>query len=278
MTEKLPISAKNHSIDNSASRSGSLLGRGLAGIKNKKPAAIDVSPLMIRAMNSILRLAVLDNKSTKFEDIAKSLLEELRANIIARNVCTIKEVDDLIASISVDELKDAYVGAFNQQTEELQGTSSLEEIAAFKSIADLYDDSEKLTARYRKARRIYDEVFNYGYKLVSCQKLTDIFTEFEELAKQGYGKAYFPLACIYSDSQCEYHDIEKSNHFYKSAFGWCFDNQIANDTEIWRDLAVMYYHGTGVERDIQQAIFWYRVAAENGHADAQYWHGFLIKN
>ena len=43
----------------------------------------------------------------------------------------------------------------------------------------------------------------------------------------------------------------------------------AGDTEAQYDLGLMYYHGIGVERDIQESETWMRKAAEQGNADAQ---------
>ena len=40
----------------------------------------------------------------------------------------------------------------------------------------------------------------------------------------------------------------------------------------------MYYNGVGVARDYAEAAKWYRKAAEQGHADAQYFLGSLYYN
>ena len=36
----------------------------------------------------------------------------------------------------------------------------------------------------------------------------------------------------------------------------------------------MYYHGYGVQQDFAEAVRWYRKAAEQGYAIAQYYLGF----
>jgi len=44
------------------------------------------------------------------------------------------------------------------------------------------------------------------------------------------------------------------------------------------NLGVMYDNGRGVPQDDQQALYWYRKAAEQGVAEAQYNLGFMYKN
>lgn len=39
------------------------------------------------------------------------------------------------------------------------------------------------------------------------------------------------------------------------------------------NLALLYYYGTGIERDVAQAISWYESAGEQGHVDAQFYLG-----
>jgi TPR repeat protein len=40
----------------------------------------------------------------------------------------------------------------------------------------------------------------------------------------------------------------------------------------------MYYHGYGVQQDFAEAVRWYRKAAEQGNAFAQYYLGFRYYN
>ena len=107
------------------------------------------------------------------------------------------------------------------------------------------------------------------------QQLADVFAMLQQLADMGYGKAFFPLASIYQGGQGISHNIEKADYYSRLAFDWCSANQALNDPEIWRDLGSMYYHGHGVEQDDEQAVFWFRKAAEQGNADAQYYLGWI---
>ena len=40
-------------------------------------------------------------------------------------------------------------------------------------------------------------------------------------------------------------------------------------------LAICYYEGIGVEIDVTQAVYWFKKAAEQGDADAQYNLAFI---
>ena len=44
------------------------------------------------------------------------------------------------------------------------------------------------------------------------------------------------------------------------------------------NLGVMYYNGQGVPQDYKEAMKWFRMAAEQGHADAQYNLGVIYSN
>jgi uncharacterized protein len=158
------------------------------------------------------------------------------------------------------------------------------------------DDQDK---RYRQSRDIYNRITDYGeesrfkVELLPTQEellkepllpqlkqlqpfynlmkqLAGVFPVFQELANQGYGKAYFPLANMYRGGQGISVNIDKADYYSRMAFVWCFANQTLNDTEIWSDLGWMYQRGRSVEKDGKQAVFWFRKAAEQGDARAQY--------
>lgn len=120
----------------------------------------------------------------------------------------------------------------------------------------------ELDIRYRQARDIYNRITDYGspchYLSEALQnrgessdaweidllqsysdrlkQLADIFIVFQQLADQGYGKAYFPLARMYWGGQRISKNIEKENYYSRMAFDWCFVNQRLNDPEIWNNL------------------------------------------
>ncbi len=56
---------------------------------------------------------------------------------------------------------------------------------------------------------------------------------------------------------------------YKQAVYWY---RLAAEQGVARaqyDLGLMYFEGKGVPQDYKQAVYWYRLAAEQGYADAQ---------
>lgn len=158
-----------------------------------------------------------------------------------------------------------------------------------------------LDSRYQQARDIYNRVTDYGeesrfkVELLPTQEellkepllkhlqpfynlmkqLADVFAVFQELANQGYGRAYLPLSNMYRGGQGIHEDIEKALYYSRLAFNWYFNNQISDDLETWNDLGWIYKTGRGVEQDYRQAGFWYSKAAKRGHSDAQYNLGWI---
>lgn len=160
----------------------------------------------------------------------------------------------------------------------------------------------ELDSRYRNARDMYNRITDYGEErrfnvqllpkpeemsktpplLQSFfnlfQQLLDVFKVFEQLANQEYGKAYFPLANMYQGGQGVSQNNEKVEYYSRLAFEWCMKNQSSDDPEIWGDLSVMYTNGHGAPQSEEQAVFWVRKAAEQGHANAQCNLGWMYES
>ncbi len=131
-----------------------------------------------------------------------------------------------------------------------------------------------INAEYRHARDIYNELTNDGNDsrfnealplkqdtqmnlfevhaleldplLLLHQQLVEVFSVFQQLANQGYGKAYAPLALMYRGGQGIEKDLDKAVYYSVLAYEWCFANQALDDREIWTDLAWLYEHEYGV--------------------------------
>lgn len=84
--------------------------------------------------------------------------------------------------------------------------------------------------------------------LLLRQQLVDVFSVFQQLANQGYGKAYLPLAQMYRGGQGIEKNLDKAGYYSVLAYEWCFANQAMVDPEIWTDLAWLYEHEYGVVR------------------------------
>ena len=134
-------------------------------------------------------------------------------------------------------------------------------------------------ALYRHTREVYNRLTDdglgswFGYKERDIP-LTEAFNSFQQLAAEGYGKAYFPLSTLYSGEQSIQGDTAQAERFHKLAFDWLYANQLKNDPEIWNDLGKLYlnlisdanYYGNG-----HIALHWFLEAANMGDASAM-WH------
>jgi len=128
--------------------------------------------------------------------------------------------------------------------------------------------------RYRHARAIFNAKIDYWRK---SEKL-DLFSAFEilqQLADENYGKAYYPLSRLYETNRDKEVSQERTSHYSKLAFDWCYANRDNQDAELWGDLGNMYLHGDGVVENLDQAVFWHRKAAEHGYAESQFELGHM---
>ena len=53
------------------------------------------------------------------------------------------------------------------------------------------------------------------------------------------------------------------------------DKAAQGDVDAQYNLAIMYYHGEGVEQNLEEALFWFHKAAEQDDVEAQYNLGFM---
>lgn len=130
--------------------------------------------------------------------------------------------------------------------------------------------------RYRLARAIFNARIDYWRK---SEKL-DLFSSFEilrQLADENYGKSYYPLFRLYETNRDDEVSQDRTSHYAKLAFNWCYANRANQDAELWGDLGNMYLHGDGVEENEDQAVFWHRKAAEHGYAESQYQLGDMYR-
>lgn len=49
----------------------------------------------------------------------------------------------------------------------------------------------------------------------------------------------------------------------------------AGDSDAQFHLAENYYHGEGIEKDLEKALFWYQKSAEQNNATAQFFLAFM---
>lgn len=123
-------------------------------------------------------------------------------------------------------------------------------------------------ARYRQARPATVGVVDYWTE-ESNPSMFNAFKICQQLAKEGYGKAYFLLYLFYACKQdCERRE-QLAQHYYQLALDWCYVNHIMEDAELWFDLGYMCREKED-EDAFEQAAHWIGKSAERGFADAQY--------
>jgi TPR repeat protein len=121
-------------------------------------------------------------------------------------------------------------------------------------------------AIYRQARDVYNRLADdglgawFGFE-ERKQPLTEALNTFFQLARESYGKAYFPLSTLYGGEQSVKGDTAQAERFHKLAFDWLHASQYLNDPEIWHDLGALY-----VGNDADLAIYWFLKAAAAGNA------------
>lgn len=149
-----------------------------------------------------------------------------------------------------------------------RGLTAVQEIRKHELIRNSQDEN------YRKARTVFDRGFRIeterwtGTENGNTDHLS-AFKSFQKLADEKYGKAYYQLYRWYEGEDIEVGQDHDKQHFAQLAFDWCFANQANQDVELWCDLGAMYRDGCGVGRNDEQAVNWFRKAAEQGYADGQ---------
>ena len=63
---------------------------------------------------------------------------------------------------------------------------------------------------------------------------------------------------------------------HEEAVKWYRKAADQGDADAQFNLGVMYYNGEGVPEDDKEAVKWWRKAAEQGHAEAQYFLDDLL--
>lgn len=122
---------------------------------------------------------------------------------------------------------------------------------------------------YRQARETFDQMDAIPIWNDSNQVISSTFNILQQLADDYYGKAFYPLSKLYCSRQDVVESGDQSNCLAQLAFEWCFFNQSIQDVEIWCDLGSMYDEGYGAEQNDEQAMHWFRKAAEQGAPEGQ---------
>lgn len=152
-----------------------------------------------------------------------------------------------------------------------------------RGLTALRKDNDEL---YRQARLVFDQqgmTWHEPYLKGSYfPAIAPTFNVLKQLAKEGFGKAYYPLAILYLGKRGIEKNLELARNFKELAFKWCSANQASRDPEIWLDLGNIYANFSGKKENDVQAVEWYQLAAEQGNILAQselgymYYRGFGV--
>lgn len=123
-----------------------------------------------------------------------------------------------------------------------------------RGMAALSKDNDDL---YWQATVLLGGDVSRNWNAVDNPAIFSAFKIFQYLASENYGKAYYPLSLLYCGKQDIEEGHDRSQHFAKLAFDWCFANQAKQDVKLWWYLGNMYEKGRGVSQDNEQAYYWY---------------------
>ena len=94
---------------------------------------------------------------------------------------------------------------------------------------------------------------------------------FQKAVDSGNPQAAYELAKLYSSGNGVEADAEKAQSLYQAALKGFLDSEKSRPA-VWRKyrIAGMYEKGLGTDVNVQEAIRWYKTAADKGHGNAQY--------
>jgi TPR repeat protein len=294
MTEKLPIAAKNQELDNFESRSGSLLGRGLDGIKNKNVTINDLDDRYRQARNAYNQITAygeetcfsvyfsIDNQDIfenpllkylkpfndqmkKLEDIF-CIFQELANSEYGKVFFPLSSMYKLIMH---DNEKSHYYAnkaltwLINNCDNDPELQNDLADIYYFKTdyqkAALLYQKSAE--GNYAKAEFNLGLAYTDGFGV--NQNYQQALYHLKIAADMGYSMAQYQLAWMYEEGI-------GANQNYEEAIFWYKKSAAQNYRMALGQLGWMYKFGRGVEQNYQESAYWYKKAAELGSAKSQY--------
>ncbi len=140
-------------------------------------------------------------------------------------------------------------------------------------------DHDTQNERYYLAREQFNrETAFRNWRVDGNPVIAAAFNAFQQLADEGYHKAYYPLSVLYRRVQQSEEGQPRAQRLAQLAFEWCQTQQADEDVELWCDLGDMYKNGHGVAQDPEQAELWFRRAAATGDPRGQWSLGLSLYN
>jgi len=102
---------------------------------------------------------------------------------------------------------------------------------------------------------------------------------FQKAVDSGNPQAAYELAKLYSSGNGVEADAEKAQSLYQAALKGFLDSEKSRPA-VWREyrIAGMYEKGLGTDVNVQEAIRWYKTAADNGDGHAAYHLGHIYQD
>ena len=119
---------------------------------------------------------------------------------------------------------------------------------------------------------IHEETREHGGKLSKSSEPTE-FEKTKPLAEKGDPRAQYRLGWMFYNGVDQ--NGEEVKQDYNEALKWYRKAAEQGNALALDSLGAMYYLGRGVERDFKEALKWYRKATEKGHANAQWQLGVM---
>jgi len=112
----------------------------------------------------------------------------------------------------------------------------------------------------------YDNLSNVRINLVKINSIALVDSNIEQMAGDGDKYSCVCLGWMYRHAR----GVRMSYENYSTAVKWYRKAAEQGHANAQFKLGYMYEDGCGVDRNNSTAVEWYRKAAEQGHADAQY--------
>lgn len=127
-------------------------------------------------------------------------------------------------------------------------------------------------------REMYETGEEYEYGLNNRNvSLTKAYAFYKAAADKGYTKAENKMGEIYISKFYPFNDKSKSNKYYQKAIK-DYKRLVKTDGNACYELGYMYHNGYGVEKDLEQARFYYKSGALLGDKNAAWRLGILYKD
>ena len=215
------------------------------------------------AMNNLMRCGANDNgfrsdalyiMGKMYEEgtgVSKDMSQAILCYQKAVKYASVLECDARLALIRLGE-------TVEQEDEFVEATKSM---LMGLSAADMYQKGQE-----------YE--FGLNQRYVS---LTKAFAYYKAAADEGYAKAEKKMGDIYINKFYPFKDAAKSDKYYKKALK-NFKKLSKSDGEANYELGYMYQNGSGVEKDLEQAKYYYKLGVSLGDKNAAWRLGVIYKN